>query len=73
MHKNKSSNDKFVLEIGSNDGTALEEFKKYGYNVLGIDPASKPVKIAQKGIETIHAFLIKKLLQQSLRNMVILI
>ncbi|OUU26490.1 MAG: hypothetical protein CBB97_07895 [Candidatus Endolissoclinum sp. TMED37] len=60
--KNKSRNNRFVFEIGSNDGTALEEFKKYGYNVLGIDPASKPVKIAQKkGVETIHAFFDQKI------------
>ena len=57
--KNKSSHDKFVFEIGSNDG-ALEEFKKYGYNVLGIDPASKPVKIAQKKVLKLFLhFLIK--------------
>ena len=33
--KNKSSHDKFVFEIGSADGTALEEFKNMGIMSLG--------------------------------------
>ena len=46
-----------VLDIGSNDGTALSYFKKKGCNVLGVDPASIPSEIANKnGIKTINNF-----------------
>jgi 2-polyprenyl-3-methyl-5-hydroxy-6-metoxy-1,4-benzoquinol methylase len=42
-----------VLDIGSNDGTLLNSFIKYGCNVLGIDPAPTVVHEARaKGIET---------------------
>ena len=50
----KSSN---VLEIASNDGTFLNEFKKNNHNILGIDPAKNIAKIANlKGITTIATF-----------------
>ena len=46
-----------VFEIGSNDGTLLNFFKKIGCTVLGIDPAADAVIEAQsQGIETINSF-----------------
>lgn len=43
-----------ILEIASNDGTFLKEFKKNKHNILGIDPAKNISKIANsKGIKTI--------------------
>ncbi len=47
-----------VIEIGSNDGTLLENFKKYGIeNILGIDPARDAAHEAmKKGIDT-HIFM----------------
>ena len=50
----KNSN---ILEIASNDGTFLREFKKNKHNILGIDPAKNIAKIANsRGIKTIADF-----------------
>jgi len=46
-----------VIDIGSNDGIALKPFKDRGIEVLGIEPATNIVKIADKnGIDTINDF-----------------
>ncbi|MBI1991664.1 MAG: class I SAM-dependent methyltransferase [Candidatus Omnitrophica bacterium] len=48
---------KSVLDIGSNDGTQLQCFQALGYNVLGIESAKTPARIAaEKGVETVQAF-----------------
>lgn len=45
--------DTKVLDIGSNDGTFLENFKEKGIEVLGIDPGIEVNRLAsQKGIPT---------------------
>ena len=44
---------RYVLEIASNDGTFLREFKNHGYEVLGVDPAKNIAKQAnEQGIST---------------------
>ena len=44
------------VDIGSNDGTLLKGFKRYGYSVLGVE-ATNIAKIAiEDGIETIQSF-----------------
>ena len=51
--KNRSN----VLEIASNDGTFLKEFKVNGHKVLGVDPAKNIARSANlKGIKTLPEF-----------------
>jgi nucleoside-diphosphate-sugar epimerase/SAM-dependent methyltransferase len=51
------SKDSLVVEIASNDGYMLTNFRDAGIPVLGIDPAPEPVRIAiERGIETINDF-----------------
>lgn len=46
-----------VIDIGSNDGTALSFFENQGCEVLGVDPAKTPSRIANdKGIKTLNNF-----------------
>ncbi|SFE80140.1 NAD-dependent epimerase/dehydratase family protein [Roseivivax sediminis] len=49
--------DELVVEIASNDGYMLQNFKAHGVSVLGVDPASQPATAArEKGIETVIDF-----------------
>ena len=51
------TNKDLIVDIGSNVGILLGGFKKYGIQVLGVDPAENMAKIAcKKGIETIADF-----------------
>ncbi len=46
-----------VVDVGSNDGTALRFFKQAGYKILGLDPAIEIVQRANEdGIETLCEF-----------------
>ncbi len=46
-----------VVDIGSNVGVLLESFKANGTRILGVDPASNIVLIAQqRGIESLNEF-----------------
>ena len=51
------SNSK-VIEIGSNDGTFLKNFKRGGYTHLGFEPSKNVANISKKmGINVIKDFL----------------
>ena len=55
-----------ILDIGSNDGIALNPFKDKGFkNLLGIEPASNLAKAANKNkIKTLNYFFDKKILNK---------
>ena len=47
-----------VIEIGSNDGSFLKNFKSYRTNILGVEPSKNVANIAKKnGINTVNKFL----------------
>lgn len=55
--RQKLTKSDLVVEIGSNDGSLLSCFQKYGIRILGVEPAKNIVSIAQeKGIETLNRF-----------------
>ena len=57
VSKLKKSDDLFIVEVASNDGTFLQRFKEAGHHVLGVDPAKNLAELAEKsGIPTIANF-----------------
>ena len=58
-----------AIDIGSNDGSLLLEFKNQGIDTLGVDPAENLAKIAQlKGINTLNTYFTTKLAQKIKRH-----
>ena len=53
INKYKPEKNSLVVDVGSNDGTLLRFFKKYGLNVLGVDPAKE---IAEKAVKKHQKF-----------------
>lgn len=52
-----TTNDGFVVEIGSNDGIMLQNFQQAGIRHLGIEPSANVAQVAtDKGINTICRF-----------------
>ena len=57
IKKYYGKNLKYLLEIGSNDGTFLKNFKKKKFKVIGFEPSSNVANISKKkGIKTINSF-----------------
>lgn len=57
--------DSLVIELASNDGYMLRNFKEAGIPVLGIDPAAPPVeKAVAQGIPTMCTFFTKDLAKE---------
>jgi len=48
--------DDLVVDIGSNDGSLLINFKEAGYRVLGIDPSRAGEVARERGVETLTAY-----------------
>jgi len=54
---NRLDGDSLVIDIGSNDGTALFYFAAKGIKILGVDPTTRPaLKAILNGIPTLRAF-----------------
>ncbi len=60
----------YIIDIGSNDGVALQPFLDLGFKkVLGVEPAKNLAKLAnKKKIKTFNGFLEKKNLKKIKRN-----
>jgi SAM-dependent methyltransferase len=71
----KDLTDKTVLDIGSNDGTQLQHFKKLGYNVIGVESSKTTAKMANDaGVYTINEYFNNELVQNyNLNNKIDLI
>jgi hypothetical protein len=48
--------DDLVVDIGSNDGSLLINFKEGGHRVLGVEPSKAGVVANERGVETITAY-----------------
>src|SRR3989344_1144671 len=60
-----NSQNRFVLEVGSNDGILLSCFKDLGHKVLGVDPALNIATLAnQRGIPTLPVFFGKDVAEE---------
>ena len=61
--------DSTIIDIGSNDGTLLKNFKDKGFNVIGIEPANEIAKIANNNnIKTYPNFFTIELANQITRE-----
>lgn len=62
-----NSSSDLIVEIGSNDGTLLSNFR--GYRVLGIEPAKKIAEIAENlGVKTIVSYFNKDTINEIKNN-----
>ena len=64
LKKNYIKNNSKIIEIGSNDGTFLKNFKNSNLEYIGFEPSGNVASIANKnGINTINAFFGKNSLK----------
>lgn len=64
-----NTNDPFVVEIGSNDGILLRNFKNSNIRHLGIEPSENVAAIAKNnGINTVSEFFNKDLAEKIIRE-----
>ena len=48
------------IEVGSNDGTMLKNFKNSGLNCLGIEPSKNVAQYAKKASNVLNKFFVIK-------------
>ena len=60
LKKNYLKNNSKIIEIGSNDGTFLSNFKNDNFQFVGFEPSGNVAKLANKlGVKTINSFFNK--------------
>ena len=58
-----------IVDIGSNDGTFLEQAQAHGLRGLGVEPAANVVAVAQaRGVETLNAFFNAEVAERIVRE-----
>lgn len=61
--------DSLVVEFASNDGTLLQNFKKRGVRILGVEPAENIAPIAEAaGVPTINDFFSEKVAKEIVKT-----
>lgn len=64
---NTFPNNKLVLDIGCNDGTQLDYFKRLGFTTVGVDPARNIYPISSKNHD-VHCGFFNETFASSLKN-----
>lgn len=65
----KTKRNELIVDIASNDGCLLQEFRKKNFRTLGIEPAKNLAKIAEEdGIETVNSFWNEETAKKILSN-----
>lgn len=69
MDKQNLGSSSFVVEIGSNDGIMLQNFKNHNIKCLGVEPSKNVARVAvEKGLEVITEFFDEELARKILNN-----
>ena len=56
--------DDLIVDIGSNDGTLLSNFKEGGHSVLGVEPSQAGELARERGIATVTAYFDARVVSQ---------
>ncbi|MGE0849767.1 MAG: class I SAM-dependent methyltransferase [Hyphomicrobiaceae bacterium] len=65
MERRGLTQDSLVIELASNDGYLLKNYRSHGITVIGIDPAEGPAKAAEAaGVPTLREFFTVELAQR---------
>ena len=68
IEKYKLTKGDLIIDIGSNDGTALKPFRAMGLRVLGVEPPDVYKLAITDGIPTINAFFDEKVARKILKK-----
>lgn len=64
-----TTDDPFIVELGSNDGIMLKNFAQKGYRHLGVEPSKNVAKAAEKhGVKSICEFFDERLAEKIVKT-----